>query len=166
MKRLVAVVVMSLLAVLGFTGTASANEELTPEQQAQFDKCEAEFFDALDAHVADFDQVQFDQFVYDWEDLWTKYDKGLISDEELIAGLDEITDGLFSEFLECLGTDEPVEPDDKPADKPAVVPTSVPAGLHEPDTGAGITAALVGLGLVAAAGVTLLARRTSRLLSS
>lgn len=156
MKRLVAVVVMSLLAVLGFTGTASA---LTPDEEALLEKCEDEFFDALDAHLADFDQVEFDQFVYDWEDLWTKHDKGLISDEELIAGLDEITDGLFSEFLECLSTDEPVEPDEKPDDKPVVVPTSVPAGLHEPDTGSGITAALVGLGLAAVAGVALLARR-------
>ena len=44
MKRLVAVVVMSLLAVLGLSGTASA---LTPDEEALLEKCEDEFFDAL-----------------------------------------------------------------------------------------------------------------------
>jgi hypothetical protein len=153
MKRVVAVVVMSVLAVLGFTGTASA---LTPAEEELFEKCEAEFADALDAHLAGLDDVEFAQFEYDWNDLWTQYEKELISDEQLIAGLDEITGGLFSEFLDCLDSEEPKKPD---MDKPAAVPTSVPAGYEEPDTGAGVTAALVGLGLAAAAGVTLLARR-------
>jgi hypothetical protein len=153
MKRVVAVVVMSVLAVLGFTGTASA---LTPAEEELFEKCEAEFEDALDAHLAGLDDVEFAQFEYDWNDLWTQYEKELISDEQLIAGLDEITGGLFSEFLDCLDSEEPKKPD---MDKPAAVPTSVPAGYEEPDTGAGVTAALVGLGLAAAAGLTLLARR-------
>lgn len=154
MKRVVAVVVMLVLAVFGFTGTASA---LTPDEEALLEKCEAEFEDALDAYLADLDDVEFAQFEYDWNDLWTKYDKGLISDEQLIAGLDEITGGLFSEFLDCLDTEEPKKPD---MDKPAAVPTSVPAGYEEPDSGAGVTAAIVVIGLAAAASATLLTRRT------
>jgi hypothetical protein len=153
MKRVVAVVIMSVLAVLGFTGTASA---LTPAEEELFEKCEAEFEDALDAHLAGLDDVEFAQFEYDWNDLWTKYDEGLISDEELISGLDGITGGLFSEFLDCLDTEEPKKPD---MDKSPAVPTSVPAGNTEPDTGAGVTAALVGLGLIAAAGAVMLTRR-------
>jgi hypothetical protein len=154
MKRVVAVVVMSVLAVLGFTGTASA---LTPDEEALLEKCEAEFYDAVDEYVADFDEVQLDEFNYYWNDLITKLEDESISLDEFIAGMDELTDGLFTDvFIACLGDTPPgpVEPR-----QPATVPTSVPAGYEEPDTGAGVTAALVGLGLAAAAGVTLLARR-------
>lgn len=155
MKRVVAVVVMSVLAVLGFTGTASASEV----DEAQLEKCQEEFDEAFLDLTAHLDDVQFQQLLYDIDDLFTKFDNGDISAEELEAGLDGLLPGLldlFIEFGECLGAEEPKKPD---MDKPAAVPTSVPAGHTEPDTGAGVTAALVGLGLAAAAGAILLTRR-------
>jgi hypothetical protein len=156
MKRVVAVVVMSVLAVLGFTGTASA---LTPAEEELFEKCEAEFDEAFFDLTAHLDDVEFEQLLYDINDLFTKFENDDLTDAELEAGLDALLPGLldlFIEFGECLGAEEPKKPD---MDKPAAVPTSVPAGYQEPDTGAGVTAALVGLGLAALAGATLLARR-------
>ncbi len=155
MTRVVAVVVMAVLGIFGFISTASASQELTPEQEALFKKCEAEFADALSEFLADHDEVELFQFDYSWNDLWTQYEEGMISDKELIAGLDEITGGLFSEFLECLGFDRPVKPDNEPV----VVPTSVPAGHDDPDTGAGVTIALITFGLAATAATALMARR-------
>jgi hypothetical protein len=155
MKRVVAVVVMSVFAVLGFTGTASASEV----DEAQLEKCQEEFDEAFLDLTAHLDDVQFQQLLYDIDDLFTKFDNGDISAEELEAGLDGLLPGLldlFIEFGECLGAEEPKKPD---MDKPAAVPTSVPAGHTEPDTGAGVTATLVGLGLAAAASAILLTRR-------
>lgn len=154
MKRVVAVVVMTVLALLGFTGTASATEV----DEEQFQKCEEEFDEAFLDLTAHLDDVEFEQLLYDIDDLFTKFENGDLTEAELEAGLDALLPGLldlFIEFGECLGTDEPQKPDMK---KP-VVPTSVPAGQQDPDTGAGVTAALVGLGLAAAAGVVLMARR-------
>jgi hypothetical protein len=155
MKRVVAVAVMSVFAVLGFTGTASASEV----DEAQLEKCQEEFDEAFLDLTAHLDDVQFQQLLYDIDDLFTKFDNDDISAEELEAGLDGLLPGLldlFIEFGECLGAEEPKKPD---MDKPAAVPTSVPAGHTEPDTGAGVTATLVGLGLAAAASAILLTRR-------
>ena len=155
MKRVVAVVVMSVFAVLGFTGTASATEV----DEALLEKCQAEFDEAFLDLTDHLDDVQFQQLLYDIDDLFTKFDNDDLSAEELETGLDGLLPGLldlFIDFGECIGTEEPTKPD---TDKPVVVPTSVPAGYTEPDTGAGVSAALVGLGLAAVAGVIVLARR-------
>ncbi|HEU4543237.1 MAG TPA: hypothetical protein VFR23_19055 [Jiangellaceae bacterium] len=156
MKRVLAVAVMTVLAFLGFAGTASAADDIDEEQLA---KCEAEFDEAFLDLTAHLDDVEFEQLLYSIDDLFTRFDMGDLTEEELEAGLEELLPGLvdlFVEFGECLGSEEPKKPD---MDGPTTVPTSVPAGHTEPDTGAGVTAALVALGLAAAGGGILLARR-------
>jgi LPXTG-motif cell wall-anchored protein len=155
MKRVLAIAVMSVLAFFGFAGTASASDELTPQEEQCFD----EFFEAFDDLTAHLDDVEFEQLVYDINDLLTKFDMGQLTLEELEAELNALLPGVFDllvELEECLGVEGPTMPD--VPRKPAAVPTSVPAGAL-PDTGAGIAPALVGLGLAAAGGAVLLARR-------
>ena len=156
MKRMLAIAVVALLAWLGFAGTAAAGDEF---DDALWDKCSAEFDAALDDLTADLDDVAFDQFLYDWDDIWYKWEIGQISDHELVVALDELTGGLFSEFLDCLDAGHPVKPG---IDKPGPVPTSVPAGTALPATGAPALIGLVGLGLAGAGGLLLVGRRLIR----
>ena len=158
MKRVLAVAVMSVLAFLGFAGTASAADDI---DEALLEKCSEEFDEAFFDLTAHLDDVEFDQLIYDIEDLFTKFDMEQISEAELEAGLEALLPGLvaiFIDFFECLDAEEPKKPDLDEPRKPATVPTSVPAGAL-PDTGTGVTAALIGLGLAAAGSGILLARR-------
>lgn len=155
MKRVLAITVMSVLAFLGFAGTASAADDI---DEALLEKCEAEFGEAFFALTDHLDDVQFEQLLYDIDDVFFRFEQGLINEAQLEAELEALLPGLvgiFIDFFDCIDSDVPKKPDTR---KPATVPTAVPAGAL-PDTGAGATAALVGLGLAAAGGAILLGRR-------
>lgn len=156
MRKLLAIIGVTLLAFLGIAGTASAATD-----DDRFEECAAaldEGFFALTDHL---DDVEFDQLLYDIDDLFTKLDMGLISEEEFLAGLDELLPGLADlllDFFDCLGADEPVEPPIGKK-KPAAVPTSIPAGHDAPASNGAATVTLVGLGVAAVSGLLVLRRR-------
>jgi hypothetical protein len=155
MKKLLAIALVTLIASLGFAGTAAATTE-----QERVAQCEAAFDEKFLDMTAHLDDVQFFQLLYDIEDLFNRFDMGHITEDELLAGLDALLPGLVNliiEFFDCIDAEEPVKPPIKK--KPGPVPTSVPAGHDSPDGGPVASVVLIGLSAAAVSGLLILLRR-------
>lgn len=156
LKKLLAIIAVTLLASLGIVSTAAATTE-----EERIEECGAAFDDGFFALTDHLDDVEFFLLVYDIEDLFHKFEIGQISEAELVAGLDALLPGLvdlFIEFFECVDAGEPVKP--PVSKKPGPVPTSVPAGHDTPEGTPVASVAVIGLGAAGAlTGLLLLRRR-------